>query len=98
MPNRTVRNINGTSKGSYQISGLKAKYHAAVGHSVSNCQVRGCGSKATATAHVIHASSSSSNTWYATAMCAKHNHTSNHDPMTLKKDAPVKRISSLRNK
>lgn len=91
-----VKNINGTSKKTYTISNLKHKYAQHGGCASTTCQHKGCSKKVSATAHVMHADNRKGHSWYLTSLCAEHNHTSNKDPIPLRKNAtlvPVKSVS-----
>ncbi len=86
MKGRTVRNVNGSS--SRTTSG---GWSSKLSKMPSDCQVRGCTKPAKVGAHVVHASKSSSNKEYITAMCYTHNNHHNKSNMVLNKGAQLVR-------
>jgi hypothetical protein len=88
-----VKNVNGTSKPRYAIPNLTQKYEKSGGVHTKVCQATNCHKPATATAHVISASSGSRE-WMATRTCASHNHTTNKTSYNVapKSLIPLKKI------
>lgn len=89
-----VNNIGGTSSEYYQIDGLYDKWRAVQNYDPVYCQVKGCKSAPTATAHVRKQDGRRDNNWWLTRFCHFHNHPS-RGPMPLRKNAKLVSVREI---